>query len=246
MNVPARVTITGSGVNPLTLETATALVVGRAATRAGGYVCFADLNSLMTAERDPEHRRRLERAWLVTPDGMPVVWLCRRRTRDPVTRVYGPDVVEAVCRATAGTPATHYFYGAAPGTAEALAQRLQERFPGLKVAGWESPPFRPLTAPEEADLAARLAKVRPDFLWVGLSTPKQEAFMAALEGRLDVGVTLGVGAAFDFLSGRVRQAPRWIQRSGLEWLFRVCTEPRRLTKRYLRNGWSFLRALQKS
>jgi N-acetylglucosaminyldiphosphoundecaprenol N-acetyl-beta-D-mannosaminyltransferase len=240
MNPPPRVTVFGSGVNPMSLEGAVRIVCAQAEVRGGGYVCFADLNSLMTAEREAEHRRRLDQAWLVAPDGMPVVWACRWRTREPVTRVYGPDVVEAICGETAGFELTHYFYGAGPGTAEVLAKRLQGRFPGLRVVGWESPPFRPLTAEEEEALVSRLAALKPSFLWVGLSTPKQEAFMAAMEGRLDVGVTLGVGAAFDFLSGRVRQAPRWVQRIGLEWAFRVCTEPRRLWKRYLRNALALL------
>ncbi|MDX2188196.1 MAG: WecB/TagA/CpsF family glycosyltransferase [Opitutaceae bacterium] len=237
---PQRVPVTGIGVDALTLDYARELIVDRGRYRKRGYVCFADVNSIMSAHRDPFHRERLERAWLVTPDGMPVVWSCARRSDLQVNRVYGPDVVAAVCAATAGTGLTHFFYGGGPGTAEALSSALQERFPGLSVAGTYTPPFRPLNSDEAHDLAALVAQTKPNFFWVGLSTPKQEAFMAEFLPRLDAGVLLGVGAAFDFLSGRVRQAPRWVQRSGLEWVFRLCVEPKRLWKRYLTNVPAFV------
>lgn len=238
---PMRVPVTGIGVDPLTLQEAVALIIERARDGRGGYVCFADVNSLMSAHRDAEHRRRLEQAWLVAPDGMPVVWLCRRGAPGPVSRVYGPDVLEAVCAATAGSELSHFFYGAGPGTADALAAALCQRFKGLRVAGTHTPPFRPLNSDEAHDFAQRISELRPSFLWVGLSTPKQEAFMADFIPRLDAGLLLGVGAAFDFHSGRVRQAPRWMQRTGLEWAFRVASEPRRLWRRYLSNIPAFVR-----
>lgn len=240
MSQGARVNIQGVGIDALTLQTAIAQVISRGGARGGSYVCFCDVNSVCSARRDEGHRRRLADAWLVTPDGMPLVWLCHRARRGDVTRVYGPDVLEGVCAATAGTALTHYFYGAGPGTAEALAAQLQARFPGLRVVGTESPPFREPTEAELDDLAGRLRILRPSFFWVGLSTPKQERFMARCHQKLDTGLMLGVGAAFDFLSGNVRQAPRWVQRSGFEWLFRLAMEPRRLAPRYFRNNPLFL------
>jgi N-acetylglucosaminyldiphosphoundecaprenol N-acetyl-beta-D-mannosaminyltransferase len=218
------------------------LIVAAARERsaAGAYVCFCDVNSVSCARRDPAHLAALNNAFLATPDGMPLVWLGRRAGHRNISRVYGPDLLLEVCAATAGTQLTHFFYGAGPGTAAALAENLRARFPGLNVVGTHSPPFRELSSEEALALERRIRELRPSFFWVGLSTPKQERFMAAFARRLDAGVLLGVGAAFDFLSGRVRQAPRWMQRTGLEWLFRLWSEPRRLAPRYLRNNPLFI------
>jgi N-acetylglucosaminyldiphosphoundecaprenol N-acetyl-beta-D-mannosaminyltransferase len=157
-----------------------------------------------------------------------------------VERVYGPDLMLAVCDAGRATGLRHYFYGGGPGVAAELAQKMTERFPGLIVAGIFTPPFRELNANEFAAMKANVADTRPDIIWVGLSTPKQERFMAAHAKSLATGLLVGVGAAFDFHTGRVRQAPRWIQRSGCEWLFRCCMEPRRLVPRYLKTNPRFL------
>jgi N-acetylglucosaminyldiphosphoundecaprenol N-acetyl-beta-D-mannosaminyltransferase len=241
MALPRRYHVLGIGVNALDLPQARDLVIAAARERTpGAYVCFCDVNSVSCARRDPAHLATLNNSFLTTPDGMPIVWLGRRAGHPNVSRVYGPDLLFDVCAATAGTELTHFFYGAGPGTAEALATSLQSRFPGLRIAGTETPPFRELTPEEAAALEAQIHALRPAFFWVGLSTPKQEKFMAAFAPRLDAGVFLGVGAAFDFLSGRVRQAPRWMQRSGLEWLFRLCTEPRRLAPRYFKNNPLFV------
>jgi N-acetylglucosaminyldiphosphoundecaprenol N-acetyl-beta-D-mannosaminyltransferase len=244
MHPSASYRVLGVRVHALTLESARDAVISAARTRdaadGAAYVCFCDVNSVSCARRDPAHLETLNRSFLTTPDGMPLVWLGRHAGHRHVTRVYGPDLLLAVCAATAGTELSHFFYGGGAGTADVLAEKLRARFPGLRVAGTYTPPFRDLTADESTALATRIATLRPDFFWVGLSTPKQEKFMATYAPQLTTGVMLGVGAAFDFLSGRVRQAPRWIQRSGLEWLFRLCTEPRRLAPRYLRNNPLFV------
>ncbi len=240
MTPPPRINVLGVGVHALQLDMAGNLILAAAHERRPGYVCCCDVNSVSSARRDPNHRSILNRSFLTTPDGMPVVWMAGRQAPGRVGRVYGPDLMLAVCAATVGSGFTHYFHGAGPGTAEALATRLTARFPGLKVAGTFTPPF---SEPTEADFdatAERIRSVAPDFVWIGLSTPKQEALMAALLPRLDRGILLGVGAAFDLLSGRVRQAPHWVQRSGLEWLWRLMMEPRRLAPRYLRNNPLFL------
>ncbi|PTY06315.1 glycosyltransferase [Opitutaceae bacterium EW11] len=237
---PPRFNVLGVGVNALTLPRATHLVVEAGRSRAGGYVCFCDVNSASCARRDALHRGYLNRSRLTTPDGMPIVWLAHRQGFRDVSRVYGPDLLLAVCEATAGTGLSHYFLGAAPGTAAELAGRLKSRFPGLSVAGVHAPPYRALNDTELDDLSREMTQKRPAFLWIGLSTPKQERFMAEHSSRWDVGLSLGVGAAFDFLSGRVSQAPRWIQRSGTEWVWRLFHEPRRLAPRYLRNNPAFV------
>jgi N-acetylglucosaminyldiphosphoundecaprenol N-acetyl-beta-D-mannosaminyltransferase len=172
---------------------------------------------------------------LVTPDGMPLVWLSRLMGFRDVERVYGPDLMLAVCERSTARGYRHFFYGGAPGVAEKLVVRLQSRFPGLQVAGIDSPPFRHLTLQEDRAVVEHINTARPDIVWVGIGTPKQERWMAMHVGQLSAPVLIGVGAAFDFHAGLKKQAPRWMQRSGLEWSFRLMTEPRRLGRRYLIN-----------
>jgi N-acetylglucosaminyldiphosphoundecaprenol N-acetyl-beta-D-mannosaminyltransferase len=162
---------------------------------------------------------------------MPLVWLGRWQRHPLKRRVYGPELMETFCRETGGAY-RHFFYGGAPGTAQRLADLLQQRY-GIVVAGTYSPPFRPLTEEERREIASYVEKVSPNVLWVGLSTPKQEKWMHQSRNQLSVHVMLGVGAAFDFNSGRTRQAPTWMQEHGLEWLFRLLSEPQRLWRRYL-------------
>jgi N-acetylglucosaminyldiphosphoundecaprenol N-acetyl-beta-D-mannosaminyltransferase len=158
---------------------------------------------------------------------MPLVWLSRRQSQGAVSRVYGPDLMLALCQLSVERGYSHYF------TSLLLSSKLQTRFPGLKVAGAYSPPFHPLTAAEDAQIVAQINQAAPDIVWVGLGTPKQDLWMAAHREQLSAPVLIGVGAAFDFHAGRVRQAPRWMQQAGLEWFFRLCQEPKRLWYRYL-------------
>ena len=235
MDVP-RYSVLGVGVSALTLAQARDLVLGARGARQLGYVCVSPVHAISEAQTDPAFRRILNESFLTTPDGMPVVWL----GPPGVERVYGPDLMLAVCDAGRATRLRHYFYGGAPGVAERLREKLTARFPGLEVVSTFTPPYRPLNADETAALRADVTRTRPDIIWVGLSTPKQERFMAENWRTLDAGLLIGVGAAFDFHSGRVPQAPRWMQRSGLEWLFRLATEPRRLGPRYLTTNPLFL------
>jgi N-acetylglucosaminyldiphosphoundecaprenol N-acetyl-beta-D-mannosaminyltransferase len=224
-----RYNVLGVGVSALTLAGATDLIVGARGQRRLGYVCLCTVNGVAEAGKDPAFRRIFNESWLTTPDGMPIVWLGPRS----VERVYGPDLMLAVCDAGRAAGLRHFFYGGQAGVAAELAGRLASRFPGLQVAGTFTPPFRDLSDTERAQLKSDVAAARADIIWVGLGTPKQERFMAGPGRDLDAALLIGVGAAFDFHAGRVRQAPRWVQRSGLEWLFRLCVEPRRLARRYL-------------
>ena len=227
-----RYNVLGVSISALTLsQTRDFILEARGKTRCG-YICLGTAHGLTEARRDPQLRRIYNDALLTTPDGMPLVWL----GPDGTERVYGPDLMLAVCDAGRSGGLRHYLYGGVPGVAAELATRLQTRFPGLEVVGMFTPPFRELNASEAEALRSQIAETRPDVIWVGLSSPKQEKFMARYWRDLDAGVLIGVGAAFDFHSGRVRQAPRWIQRSGFEWLFRLCTEPRRLGPRYLKTN----------
>jgi N-acetylglucosaminyldiphosphoundecaprenol N-acetyl-beta-D-mannosaminyltransferase len=171
---------------------------------------------------------------------MPMVWMGRLRGHRDMSRVYGPDLMLDVCAWSQKSGCRHFFFGGAPGVAEQLRGNLTARFPNLQVVGCYTPPFRPLNAEEAKQLQEMVRAAQPDILWVGLSTPKQERFMAEFLPRLDVTLMIGVGAAFDFHTGRVKQAPRWMQRTGLEWLYRMCQEPGRLAKRYLRNNPLFM------
>jgi N-acetylglucosaminyldiphosphoundecaprenol N-acetyl-beta-D-mannosaminyltransferase len=194
----------------------------------------------MESQRDAELRAIHNAAGMVTPDGMPLVWISRATGFHHVERVYGPDLMLACCEVSQTAGYRHYFYGGAPGVPERLAERLQSRFAGLKVVGSYSPPFRALTPVEDASVVDQINRAGPDIVWVGLSTPKQERWMSEHRGRLHAPVLIGVGAAFDFHAGLKQQAPGWMQRSGLEWLYRLCQEPRRLWRRYLRNNPLFV------
>ncbi len=237
---PARANVLGVGISAISLDSATDLVAQALEERTKGYICVTGVHGVTEAQEDPVFRGILNRSFLNTPDGMPMVWMARWQGFSEVTRVYGPDLMLRVCQLSAEHGYTHFFYGGAPGVADALKERLENKFPGLRVVGTYSPPFKPLSADEERDLVQRVAALKPDLFWVGLSTPKQEKFMAQFWDKLDATLFFGVGAAFDFHTGRVRQAPRWMQRSGLEWLFRLGCEPRRLWKRYLKNNPLFV------
>ncbi len=208
--------------------------------RVRAYVCVPDVHLVMQCQWDPDLRRVLNAATLTVTDGMPLVWFCRLAGRSSAQRVYGPDLLLAACADGVARGRRHYFYGGAPGVAETLATKLSSRFPGLKIAGVQCPPFRPLTAAEEEAAVAEINGAKPDIVWVGLGAPKQEFWMDRLRGQLEAPLLVGVGAAFDFHSGAKPQAPRVLQRSGLEWVFRLASEPRRLWPRYRKVVPAFL------
>jgi len=235
-----RVNVLGVGISVLNLRTARAAIADAVAARRKGYLCVTGVHGVMEAQEDEAFKEILNDALLCTPDGMPMVWAGKLNGHRDMSRVYGPDLMLDVCAWSESSGAKHFFYGGADGVAELLAQKLKAKFPKLEIAGTFTPPFRALTADEEIKLQAQVRELKPDIFWVGLSTPKQEKFMAEFLPKVDATLMIGVGAAFDFHSGRVRQAPRWMQRSGLEWLYRLGCEPRRLAKRYLRNNPLFV------
>jgi N-acetylglucosaminyldiphosphoundecaprenol N-acetyl-beta-D-mannosaminyltransferase len=239
MRIP-RVNILGVQVSAINIAVALTTIEQWIARQEHQYVCVTGVHGVMESQRDEDLRRIHNAAGLVTPDGMPLVWLSHLMGFRHVERVYGPDLMLSVCERSAQQGYRQFFYGGAPGVAERLAVRLQSRFAGLQIAGVYSPPYRPLTPEEDAAIIEAINAVNPSILWIGLSTPKQERWMAAHAGRLNAPVIIGVGAAFDFHAGVKRQAPRWMQRSGLEWSFRLAMEPRRLWRRYLVNNPWFL------
>jgi N-acetylglucosaminyldiphosphoundecaprenol N-acetyl-beta-D-mannosaminyltransferase len=201
-------------------------------SRESHYMCGTPAHSIMECYRHPELRPIFNHSGLTTPDGMSIVWLLRLSGFRHVSRVYGPDLMRAACAHSIEKGYRHFFYGGTPEVLADLVRNLRATYLGLQVAGSYSPPFRPLTAEEETSLQEMIHAARPDILWVGIGSPKQERWMSEHVDRLGVPVLIGVGAAFDFLSGHKKQAPKWMQRSGLEWLYRLVSEPRRLWRRY--------------
>ncbi len=204
------------------------------------YVAVTGMHGVTEARQDPAFRAILNGADLVVPDGMPLVWLGRLHGHGLKRRVYGPELMLAFFERTARRGHRHFFYGGAPGVPQELAETLVARFPGTKVAGTYSPPFRSLSAEEGAQIVQEINAAQADVLWVGLSTPKQERWMYEHRDLLNVPVMVGVGAAFDFHTGRMKQAPVWMRENGFEWLFRLLHEPRRLWRRYILQGSQFV------
>ena len=312
-----RTNVLGVGVSSLNMDLAVETLLEARAKGHTGYVCVTGVHGVIESQRDPDLKKIHNRSFLTVPDGMPLVWVGRKQGFASMGRVYGPDLMLAVCEATAalnqrtdvggqrtenrsqwsavsgqaGKVAekkklisdlgsrtsdkkclTHFLYGATEDVLDKLKANLEERFPGIRIVGTYAPPFRPLNEEEEKELRGIVAECKPDFFWVGLSTPKQEKFMAShcpsgcerhefqrtdvggqmSEGRdggngadpgspisdfckfpLEAGIMLGVGAAFDFHAGNLKDAPAWIKNSGLQWFYRLCQEPKRLWRRYL-------------
>jgi N-acetylglucosaminyldiphosphoundecaprenol N-acetyl-beta-D-mannosaminyltransferase len=230
--LPARFPVICVGISAITMETATASIHNWIANRNRQYVNVCTTHTVLECYDTPALRQVVNHSGMATPDGMPLVWLGRLNGW-PVERVYGPDLMLAICDYGQAHGYRHYFYGGAAQVPEQLAEKLQRRFPDMQVAGCFSPPFRELTSVEEQAIADQINASAADIVWVGLGTPKQDYWVARMRVQLDAPVLIAVGAAFDFHSGRVRQAPRWMQRSGLEWLFRLIQDPQRLWKRYV-------------
>lgn len=229
-----RCNILGVGVSAINMPQALQTVADWINERSPHYICVTPAHAVMDVYRDDNLREIYNHSGLTTPDGMAIVWLLNWYGYSEVERVYGPDLLLAVCAQSVERGYRHYFYGAAPGVAQKLANELQNSFPGLQVVGVESPPFRALTPEEDAEAVTKIRSANPDFVWVGIGSPRQERWMCDHLDLLEVPVLVGIGAAFDFLSGNKPQAPLWMQHSGLEWFFRLISEPRRLWRRYIR------------
>ena len=233
-----RVNVLGVGVSAINMPLALERIDGWIRSRERTYVCVCPVHSIMECRRSPEVKHIFNAAGMVTPDGMPVVWVARTKGFRHVSRVYGPDLMLAQLEHSQHMRQRHFFYGGGSGVAAKLADGMRRRFPGIEIAGVHEPPFASLDELTTTQTADLINAAKPEIVWVGMSSPKQDRWMARMRPLLDAPVLIAVGAAFDFLSGTVPQAPRWMQRSGLEWLHRLGTDPRRLWKRYLvDNPW---------
>ncbi|HUI84621.1 MAG TPA: WecB/TagA/CpsF family glycosyltransferase [Candidatus Binatia bacterium] len=237
---PRRANVLGVGVSAIDMEDALRRSEALLAEGRKGYICVTGVHGIMEAGRDHALRGILNRSFLCTPDGMPTVWVGRLQGHRGMRRVYGPDLMLELCRRSAKRGYRHFLYGGKPGVADRLKQRLESLAPGIRIVGTYTPPFRPLTAAEEEEVIALVALANVDIVWVGLSTPAQERFMAHMIDRLDTCLMVGVGAAFDIHAGLLRDAPAWMKSCGLQWLHRLAQEPQRLCKRYLANNPRFM------
>ncbi len=228
-----KINIFGVYVHAVNLKLASQFLEKCIELRQKTYVCVAPVSTIVDCQKDKKYRDVVNKAGMVTPDGMPVVWIGKLKGNQTIERTYGPDVMRYFFSLSQDKGYRHYFYGSTPSTLDKLESNLKNTYSRLDIVGSFSPPMRDIGALENQEILNQINKVKPDVLWVGLGSPKQDFWMVNHRDKLDVPVMIGVGAAFDFLAGTKPQAPVWMQRSGLEWIFRLCSEPKRLWKRYL-------------
>jgi N-acetylglucosaminyldiphosphoundecaprenol N-acetyl-beta-D-mannosaminyltransferase len=239
-SVHPRCNVLGVRVSAIDMDEAVRLSDRHIQEGRRGYVCVTGVHGVMEAQSDPTFESILNSSFITTPDGTPMVWVGRMQGHSAMSRVYGPDFMLRMCELSIAKGYRHFLYGGNPGVAELLARNLTRRYPGLLVVGTYTPPFRPLIADEERQLFKLVEESKPHIIWVGLSTPKQERFMAQYTHKLPVNLLVGVGAAFDIHTGRISDAPQWIKRAGMQWLHRLLQEPKRLGRRYAFNNSQFL------
>lgn len=233
------VTVLDTPVDALSWDSALARIATWAHANESRSVCICNVHSVVSARLDPAFAAAAHGCDLRTPDGAPVAWLMRRLGQAGQARIDGPDLMWRYCAHAERAGEAIFLYGSTPATLARLQRRLKEHFPGLRIAGAHSPPFRPLTEAEDAEVVRMIAASGASTVWVSLGCPKQELWMQAHRGRIPA-VMIGVGAAFDYHAGTLRRAPTWMQSHGLEWLFRLVMEPRRLWRRYLTTNSIFV------
>jgi N-acetylglucosaminyldiphosphoundecaprenol N-acetyl-beta-D-mannosaminyltransferase len=232
----AAANVLGVAVDSLDLKNALGRVAGMIRHAQKGYVCAISVHGVLEAQHHPAVAQAFAQAAMVVPDGTPMVWVGRLQGQREMRQVTGPSLMEEIFQSPEFAGYSHFFYGGKEGVAQELADAWKRKFPHTRVAGTYTPPFRDLSPAEEARLIRLLGQCRPDIIWVGISTPRQELFMRRLLPKLETGLMVGVGAAFDFHTGRIRDCAPWIKRMGFQWLHRLMQDPRRLWRRNLRNA----------
>lgn len=230
-----RVSVVGAPISVVSLPKVLAIFERWVGSDEDHIVLLRDVHGAMRARSDTAVRRVQDEADLVLPDGVPLVWAVRMTGRHLISRVCGIDLLPAACQYGAARGWRHYFYGASPGVAEKLAAMLRGRWPEIEIVGTYCPPFRPLTPEEDEEVCANVRAAQPDFVWVSLSTPKQDLWMREHRGKCGGATLVGVGGAFEINAGLIPRAPKWMQNSGLEWFYRLWQEPARLAGRYLKS-----------
>lgn len=235
-----RINVLGVKINAISMDIAVKSIAQWIEKREKIYCNVCTVHTVMECSNNSALRSIVNNSALSTPDGMPLVWLAHYYGFHEATRVYGPDLMIAVCERSVTNGYRHFFYGGNEGVAEQLSTVLRNKYPGLQIAGSYSPPYRDVGYIEETSIIESINNTSPDIIWVGLGTPKQDFWVAQHREQLKAPILIAVGAAFDFHTGRVRQAPKWIQRAGFEWFFRLVMEPRRLAHRYFKYNSLFL------
>ena len=238
-NPVPRANVLGVGVSAVNMKDAIRLCDEHLQSGGKGYICVTGVHGVTEALDDPGFRKIQNASFLTVPDGMPMVWVGRLQGFHGMRRVYGPDFMLDFCEFSVKRGYRHFLYGGKPGVADDLKAVLTARIPGLQIVGCYSPPFRALNREEEMRLICEIETLTPDVIWVGLSTPKQERFMADYQDKLRARLMVGVGAAFDIHTGGIKDAPGWMKNSGLQWVHRLVQEPKRLWRRYLLNNPRF-------
>jgi N-acetylglucosaminyldiphosphoundecaprenol N-acetyl-beta-D-mannosaminyltransferase len=232
--------VLGISIEAITMEGALDRISRQLESRRKGYICMAGVHGIVEAHRNLDLAVIYAASTMTLPDGAPTAWVGRSQGKKEMRRVAGPELMLEIFRRKEFANYSHFLYGGEEGVAQQLQQRLTAQFPWARIVAAETPPFRPLTPLEEESLAARVQTLRPDIFWVGISTPKQEYFMSQNLNRLDTRLMLGVGAAFDYHTGRIKDSPRWVKQIGMQWFHRLLQDPRRLWKRYLSCNSTFL------
>ena len=232
--------ITGVRVHPVQIPIVIQKISDLIQSGKKGYITVTGVHGIMESQRSLKVNAAHNHSFLTVPDGMPLVYIGKLFGYSEMERCYGPDLMVSVIEATVKKGYTHFFYGGNKGIAEKLKFVMESKFPGIKIVGTHTPPYRSLNEDEKKYLIEKVHQLRPNIIWVGLSTPKQELFMHEYSPLLDTNLMIGVGAAFDFHTGQIKIAPSWLQKMALEWFYRLIQEPKRLWKRYLINNPLFL------
>lgn len=235
-----RVNVLGVSISAVNITNTLAIIEKWIEGDKRNYICVTGVHGVMECQKDENLTHIHNASGLTVPDGMPLVWIGRLQGFANMARVYGPDLMFEVCKRFVKKDCTHFLYGGNISVAETLWKNLEEKFPGIHIVGTYTPPFRPLNEQEEKELREQVGRLKPDLFWVGLSTPKQERFMAEYIYKLNTKVMLGVGAAFDIHAGYTKDAPNLFKKTGMQWFYRLCQEPRRLWRRYLYNNPMFI------
>jgi N-acetylglucosaminyldiphosphoundecaprenol N-acetyl-beta-D-mannosaminyltransferase len=240
INSRKKANVLGIGIDAVNMEEALNRVAIELRQRRKGYVCLAGVHGIMEAQRDPALAKIYAGAALAAPDGMPTVWMGRHQGFRKMERVAGPDLMLEVISRKEFSGYSHFLCGGKDGIAQELHEQLLARYPSVKIAGIYTPPFGPMSDIQEMEFIDLVNRLQPDIVWVGISTPKQERFMARYLPLLDTTLMFGVGAAFDYHTGRITDCADWIKCAGLQWFDRLLQDPKHLWKRYLRNNPPFL------
>jgi len=239
-NKSSKANVLGVEIDAFNLEHVLARIAHALEVRRKGYVCLVGVHGVMECQRDPAVAKAIANAELTVPDGMPTVWMGRHQGHTEMQRIAGPDLMLEVLSRDEFRGRTHFLFGGKEGIAAELRDKLMLRYPELKIAGTYTPPFGPMSPEQDEEFRAMIKRTQPDIIWVGISTPRQEFFMAQYLPLLDTTLMFGVGAAFDFHTGRITDCADWIKRAGLQWLHRLLQDPKHLWKRYMRNNPLFL------